>query len=160
MNRDRTAPQAFRIAMPPLQQGRIYAAEEVQSLFTKTEGECDFELLSDYFPFDPRTFGRDPERFQEGEKIYLQHWLLPMKHLRGQAEEFGQRPDGLSDFSERTAEIQEGLLRGEVALPLFVQRNDPQFSVIAGAESLVALLRLESDRVPAFLLGYRNWFAR
>jgi ribosomal protein S18 acetylase RimI-like enzyme len=63
------------------------------------------------------------------------------------------------EHRRRVQAIVEILLDGRPFYPVFLQQNDPRRRIIEGMHRAVALLQLESPCLPAFLTGYRNWFA-
>lgn len=147
------------IQMPLLEEGRIYRRSDVTSYIGTQTGTSDFDVMALHFPRNLVTWEHDGRGWRDGEEVVLQYQVFPMAALKEQIwqleESFCQR----DDHRKRIDEIVEYLLSGSPVYPVLMQENDPQRRIIEGMHRAVALMQIESHCIPAFLAGYRNWFA-
>jgi hypothetical protein len=146
------------ITMPKLEEGRLYHREEVGDYLGFQTGSSNFDVAALRFPKNLLTWEDDPLAWRNGEEILLQYQVFPMDALKSQVRSLDATFWELEAERKRVEAIIEILHNGEPLFPVLMQQNDPQRRVIEGMHRSVALLRLESPCLPAFLMGYRAWF--
>jgi hypothetical protein len=172
-----TRMDAVKLKMPELEEGRVYQREDVLGyICVDGEGRSDYDLTNLHFPLKVgENHEQDPLSHLADERMLLQYRILPLVEFEGQLEgveasfaendslrdkgaalpPLGFRPERDTD---RTRRIIDKLLCGAVIYPVFIQKNDPQRRIIEGNHRALALKQLRWRQLPAFLVGYRNWF--
>jgi predicted GNAT family acetyltransferase len=147
------------IHMPLLDEGRIYRRSEVERYIGTQTGTSDYDVMALHFPRSLETWEHDGRGWRDGEEIVLQYRVFPMADLKPQIGQLEEALRQREDHRRRIDKIVELLLRGSQVFPVFMQENDPQRRIIEGMHRAIALVQIESHCIPAFLAGYRNWFA-
>ena len=147
------------IQMPLLEEGRIYRRSDVTSYIGTQTGTSDFDVMALHFPRNLVTWEHDGRGWRDGEEVVLQYQVFPMAALKEQIWQLEESFCKRDDHRKRIEEIVESLLGGSPVYPVLMQENDPQRRIIEGMHRAVALMQIESHCIPAFLAGYRNWFA-
>lgn len=145
------------VRLPDLTPGRIYCRHEVEHYFGDQQGSSDYDIVRIGFPRNLTTFECTVLGWKD-EEIVLQYRLLNAEVLAPRRESLEAQFIEKPEHEARVRAIQLLLNRGEPAFPVFFQQNDPQFRVLEGNHRLVALGRLNTPVIPAFCVGYRDWF--
>jgi GNAT superfamily N-acetyltransferase len=147
------------IMMPKLEEERVYHRDEVAAYIGTQEGSSDYTIAELRFPRNLKTWEPDVTAWRDGEEILLQYTVFPMEDFK---EQLGPRLaecwERKNDEWNRVERIVEILENGNPFFPVLMQKNDRERRIVEGHHRSMALLSLESDCLPAFLLGYRNWF--
>ena len=147
------------IQMPKLDEGRVYRRAEVEQYLGKQDGTSDYDVAALHFPRNLQTWEHDFRGWRDAEEMLLQYRVYPMADFEEQFRELEEAFTPHADHRRRIQAIVEVLLDGKPFYPVLLQQNDPRRRIIEGMHRAVALLQLESPCLPAFLTGYRNWFA-
>ncbi len=147
------------IAMPKLEEGRLYHREEVGDHLGFQTGSSNFDIAALHFPRNLDTWDFDFYARQKGAEILLRYRVFSMDALKPQLRSLEATFWEHETERKRVETIIAILQNGGPVLPVLMQQNDPKRRVIEGMHRSVALLQLESYCLPAFLMGYRNWFA-
>jgi GNAT superfamily N-acetyltransferase len=145
------------VMIPELEEGRVYHAEEVAKYIGTQSGTSDFVVAGLHFPKNLKTWEHDCTAWRDREEILLQYKVFAIEEFKLQ---FWERAECMkrSGEWERVERIVEILEKGDPLFPVLMQKNDPQHRIIEGHHRSIALLWLGSNCLPAFLLGYKNWF--
>ncbi len=150
--------------LPNLEEGRIYRRDEVSEYIGEQTGSCDYNVFKSGFPIDIETRKDDHKRYRGDKEILLQYTVLPMstlvQQIRKNEKTYSQDSNETRriEHLDRIEKIQELLIKGDPVFPVFIQMDDPQHDIREGTHRSIALLRLNSPVVPAFLAGYPDWF--
>jgi hypothetical protein len=145
------------LRLPELTTGRIYRRHEVEGYFGDQQGSSDYDIVRVGFPRNLDTFSCTLEGWQDDE-LLLQYVLVPSETLETQRVMLESQFREVPEHEARVQIIELLLRKGGTAFPVFFQQNDRFSRVLEGNHRLVALLRLKSPVVPAFRVGYPDWF--
>jgi GNAT superfamily N-acetyltransferase len=148
----------MRISVPKLEDGRIYGRTEVEQYIGTQSGTSDFDVMASHFPRNLQTWEHNPRGWRPDEEILLQYQVLPISVFEGQLLKLDEEFSRNEDHRKRVEAIVSCLLDGARVYPVFLQENDFERRIIEGMHRSVALHRLNSRCLPAFLTGYQNWF--
>ncbi len=149
---------------PSLTPGHVYNREEVRPYVGDQQGTSDWDVAFSHFPRDLRTWDDDLSGWRDKEPYLVQYAVYPLEDFAEQITDLQQAFLECPDAKRREEEHSRirrivGLLRqGEVVYPVFLQRNDHSKRIIEGMHRAIALMQLRSPWLPAFLMGYRDWF--
>lgn len=150
------------IQVPKLEENRIYHEYEVSQYIGTQSGSSNFKIASLRFPKD---FQNDPpehdgEAWKDGEEILLQYKIFAFANFKEQIKSLESDYLKKSEHSQRVECIVNLLKNGNVFFPVLIHKNDPKCRIDEGHHRSIALLWLESDLLPAFLMGYEDWFKK
>jgi len=147
------------IVLPLLEEGRIYHRAEVEQYIGKQGGSSDYDVMAIHFPRSLDGMDCDLEFYRPDEVVLLQYRVFPLSELASQIRGLELLFESHNAHRERVETIKRLLANGSAVYPLFIQQNDPKRRIVEGMHRAVAMLQLGSPCVPAFLTGYRDWFA-
>jgi ribosomal protein S18 acetylase RimI-like enzyme len=146
------------VRMPKLEEGKVYHREEVAPYIGTQSDRSDFDVAALHFPRNLRTWEADVLAWRDREEILLQYMVFDLTEFKEQIRAIETDYMKREDHRERVEAIVEKLMQGNPFYPVLMQQNDLQRRIIEGQHRSIALLRLESECLPTFLMGYGNWF--
>jgi hypothetical protein len=144
--------------MPKLEEERVYHREEVAEYIGTQSGTSDFTVAELHFPRNLQTWEHDGTAWRDREEVFLQYKVFAIEGFKEQISALETDYMKKSGERERVRFIVETLEKGNPFFPVLIQKNDHRRRIIEGHHRSIALLWLESNFLPAFLLGYKNWF--
>ena len=146
------------LTLPNLQPGRVYRRCEIEQFVGHQHGTSDFDIANAQFPRDLTTWEADLQLWRAGDEVLVQYQVFPIDRFKRLILELESTFNQHHDHLQRVAAIKQVILKGDVVFPVFLQQNDSQHRLIEGMHRAVALFRLGSPALPAFLTGYSDWF--
>jgi hypothetical protein len=144
----------MKIRLPPLQIGKTYKASDLTQMLSEDE----LERASIGFPSDIQQWpNTDILRYRPDEEIVFDYVVMPIGVLRPQIVDLRRLFRTKEDDWCRVRRIKELLERGEVAWPVFIQKNDPEKRITEGMHRSVAMLQLSIGQLPVLLSKYQDW---
>lgn len=142
------------LRLPDLRPGVTYTFQEVEPFVAAD----DLRLVNVGFPKHLEEWpSEDILGYRPNEPVLLEYHVLPIQVLEQTILEWHKLFDESQDHKGRVAEIANRLQGGEMALPVFVQKNDPHKRIVEGFHRAVAMWLLNSAEVPVLYTKYADW---